>query len=103
MLFQVTLGRDEENATVIHMGDAGDKDEYFLRYKAHWQQQSTDISFPPYWFLMSAEGRDILNGIIQSKRHFGIHVPMQVPNYLNTADLEYFSQPGKVIEIGHSH
>lgn len=98
LLFQVSLAED---VTVMHMGDAGDKDEYFLPYKAHWKQHSTDLSFPPYWFLMSAEGRDILESIIQSKRHIGVHVPQQIPGYLNTPGLEYFSKPGTVIEISN--
>lgn len=106
ILFHVTLGEDKKGmkaATVIHLGDAGDKDEHFLPYKAFWEEQSTDISFPPYWFLMSAEGRDILNDIIKSKRHIGIHVPKEIPSYLEHSGEEYFSKPGKVIVLKHTH
>jgi hypothetical protein len=79
----------------MHMGDADPDDYHYLPYKAFWQKKSTDINFPPYWFLYSAEGRDILDNIIGAKANVGVHVPMEVPRQLIQSGRNYFSKPGE--------
>ena len=101
MVFRVTLKdaaseSDNASATVMHMGDADPDDDHFLPYKIFWRQKKTDVNFPPYWFLYSAEGRDILDNIIGAKVNIGVHVPMEVPKQLQNSGREYFSTPGEI-------
>jgi L-ascorbate metabolism protein UlaG (beta-lactamase superfamily) len=90
IVFRVTLNK---SSTIMHMGDADVDDNHYLPYRAFWQKQATDINFPPYWFMYSAEGRDILDNIIGAKTNIGIHVPMEVPRQLIQSGREYFSRP----------
>ncbi|MDG1753009.1 MAG: MBL fold metallo-hydrolase [Thalassotalea sp.] len=90
IVFRVTLN---DSSTIMHMGDADPDDNHYLPYKAFWQKKSTDINFPPYWFLYSAEGRDIIDNIIGAKANVGIHVPMEVPRQLSQSGRDYFSVP----------
>lgn len=96
LVFRVSLGN---KATIMHMGDADPDDDHYLPYKTFWQSKTTDINFPPYWFLYSAEGRDILSLIIGAKKNMGIHVPMQVPSQLKSSTFPYFTKPGQQISI----
>lgn len=90
IVFRVTLN---DSSTIMHMGDADPDDDHYLPYKFFWQKKITDINFPPYWFLYSAEGRDILDNIIGAKENIGIHVPMEVPKQLTQSGRSYFSTP----------
>ncbi|WP_448547153.1 MBL fold metallo-hydrolase [Thalassotalea fusca] len=91
IVFRVSF---EQGSTVMHMGDADPNDEHYIPYRAYWQEVITDTAFPPYWFFYSAEGRDILNELINAKSHIGIHVPVNVPNVLKNNQDQYFSIPG---------
>jgi L-ascorbate metabolism protein UlaG (beta-lactamase superfamily) len=99
LVFRVTLN---DGITVMHMGDADPDDEHYLPYKLHWQQQVTDTAFPPYWFFFSAEGRDILDELINAKQHIGVHVPVEVPKRLMASKKLFFSKPGQTKKI-HKH
>lgn len=96
IVFRVTLA---DGSTVMHMGDADPDDDHYLPHKAHWQQQVTDTAFPPYWFFYSAEGRDILDEIINAEQHIGVHVPVEVPKRLASGEKLFFSKPGQTAEI----
>lgn len=96
LVFSVTL---DEGVTIMHMGDADPDDQHYLPFKEYWQKQTIDINFPPYWFLYSAEGNDILKDIIGAKRNIGVHVPVNVPNQLKNTNAEYFSVPGEEVSI----
>jgi L-ascorbate metabolism protein UlaG (beta-lactamase superfamily) len=99
LVFRVTLN---DGVTVMHMGDAAPDDDHYLPYKNHWQQQVTDTAFPPYWFFFSAEGRDILDDLINAKQHIGVHVPVEVPKRLISSKKLFFSKPGQTKKI-HMH
>jgi len=99
IVFRVTLA---DGDTVMHMGDADPDDDHYLPYKEYWNQQVTDTAFPPYWFFYSAEGRDILNEIINAKQHIGVHVPVEIPKRLIRSKQLYFSKPGQLMNI-HKH
>lgn len=90
IVFRVTIA---DKYTFMHMGDADADDQHYLPYKDHWQAQKTSINFPPYWFFMSAEGRDILYEIVNADEHIGVHVPVEVPKYLKNSGFKYFSIP----------
>lgn len=90
IVFRVTLNG---SSTIMHMGDADPDDDHYLPYKSFWQKKVTDINFPPYWFLYSAEGRDILDNIIGAKSNIGVHVPMDVPKQLKQSGRLFFSKP----------
>lgn len=96
LVFSVTF---KNGTTVMHMGDADVNISHYQPYKQHWQEISVDMNFPPFWFLTSAEGRDILATMISAKQNVGIHVPMDVPRALKNQNQAYFHQPGKVLLI----
>lgn len=99
IVFRVTL---VDGTTVMHMGDADPDDEHYLPYKAYWQKRISDTAFPPYWFFYSAEGRDILDNILNATQHIGVHVPVDVPKRLISTQRTYFSTPGQTTKI-HQH
>ncbi len=96
IVFRVTLNGQ---LTSMHMGDADPDDDHYLPFKRHWQARRTDVNLPPFWFFMSAEGRDILNEILNAEQHIGVHVPWQVPKYLLATGEEFFANPGEKRQI----
>ena len=97
MVYRVTLG---EGATVIHMGDADPRRQHFIPHKDHWAAKRTDHAFPPYWFLTSPQGRNILEDDMNVASSTGIHVPIKVPAELKESGQDYFSVSGETREIG---
>lgn len=107
MLYRVTL---PSGARVIHMGDSDPKAQHFEPYNSLWDEQETHTAFPPYWFLTSDEGQNILTNILHAKDAVGIHVPIKVPDDLKNSGASYLTVPGeiKTIDSGekdsdHSH
>lgn len=101
IVFRVTVNHAiddtaSQHTTVMHMGDADPDDDHYLPYRSFWRKKITEVNFPPYWFLYSAEGRDILDNIIGAKTNIGVHVPMAVPKQLQQSGREYFSIPGNI-------
>jgi hypothetical protein len=100
LVFRVAM---DDDLTVMHMGDADANDDHFLPYKTFWQERVTNTAFPPYWFFSSAEGKDILEIIINAREHIGVHVPTVIPNDLKKGGNDYFSKPGEKRVISHQH
>ena len=92
LVYRVTLN---EQATVMHLGDADPQVEHYLPYRAHWDQRDTQLGFPPYWFFRSAEGREILKTYLHVKHSVGVHVPIKIPKRLSESGHDYFSKPGE--------
>jgi L-ascorbate metabolism protein UlaG (beta-lactamase superfamily) len=99
--WRVTLN---ESTTVLHMGDADSNDVHFARDAAYWEKTHTHMAFPPYWFFMSAGGREILKNRIKPGHSVGVHVPVSVPTEsarrsrgLRGYDL--FTEPGETRTI----
>lgn len=97
MVYRVTLG---EGATVMHMGDADPRRQHYIPHKEHWAEQRTDTAFPPYWFLTSMQGRNILSDDMNVAKSIGVHVPIKVPADLKESGQDYFSKSGEKREIG---
>ena len=97
MVYRVTL---EDSATVMHMGDADPRRQHFIPHKDHWAEQRTDTAFPPYWFLTSMQGRNILSDDMNVATSIGVHVPIKVPADLKASGQDYFSVSGETREIG---
>jgi len=74
--WRVTLN---EQTTVLHLGDADPNDQHFARDAAYWDRTPTHAAFPPYWFLDSNYGQEILRDRIKARRSIGIHVPTTIP------------------------
>jgi L-ascorbate metabolism protein UlaG (beta-lactamase superfamily) len=95
--FRVTL---DAETTVVHLGDADASDAHFAHDSDYWRRR-TDVAFPPYWFFLSDEGRQVLEQRIAPARSIGMHVPADVPS--RPADreaglrgAELFTEPGEV-------
>ena len=97
ILYRVTL---DGGVTVMHMGDADVNDVHFAPYEALWRSKQTEHAFPPYWMLLSRQGRDILSRRLRAYRATGVHVPIQVPQDLKNSGQDYFSKPGEVRTLG---
>ena len=103
LVFRVTLKNQGVSVTVMHMGDADPDDDHYLPYKEHWKKRISDTALTPYWFYLSAEGRDILTEILNVKKSIGIHVPIKTPSQLKSSNKDYFSKPGEMRRVGESH
>jgi L-ascorbate metabolism protein UlaG (beta-lactamase superfamily) len=103
LVFRVTLTHLDTSITVMHMGDADPDADHYLPFKDHWQKRVSDTALPPYWFYFSAEGRDILSNILNTKNSIGIHVPIAIPRQLKSSGQNYFSLPGEVRKINQHH
>lgn len=97
MVYRVTLG---DGATVMHMGDADPRRQHFIPHKDHWAERRTETAFPPYWFLTSMQGRNILTDDMNVASSIGVHVPLEVPADLKESEQDYFSKSGETREIG---
>jgi len=74
--WRVTLN---DNSTVLHLGDSDPRDDHFAIDADYWDERLPNMAFPPYWFLSTAAGRDILDNRIKALRSVGIHVPDTIP------------------------
>ena len=100
MVYRVTLGSDDSGAaTIIHMGDADPRRQHFIPHKDHWAAKRTDTAFPPYWFLTSMQGRNILSDDMNVAKSIGVHVPIKVPEDLKSSGQDYFSKSGETRPI----
>jgi L-ascorbate metabolism protein UlaG (beta-lactamase superfamily) len=95
--FRVTL---EDTSTVVHLGDADPRLAHFEKDQIFWDERRVDLALPPYWFLLSADGREILDDHIYARHSIGIHVPAEyasdhssIPEELLGEDL--FLKPGE--------
>jgi L-ascorbate metabolism protein UlaG (beta-lactamase superfamily) len=95
--FRVTL---EDTSTVLHLGDADARLVHFEQDEIYWDERQVDLAFPPYWFLLSDDGREILDDRVRANHSIGIHVPAEfredastIPEELIGEDL--FLQPGE--------
>lgn len=101
LAFRVTL---DGATTVMHLGDADTSDAHFTRDGAYWGRRRTNVAFPPYWFFMNDEGRQVLNTRLNAARSIGVHVPKDVPTRSEDRARELrghelFTVPGEVREI----
>jgi L-ascorbate metabolism protein UlaG (beta-lactamase superfamily) len=95
--FRVTL---EDTSTVLHLGDADARLVHFQQDESYWDERRVDLAFPPYWFLLSDDGREILDDRVRASHSIGIHVPAEfgedastIPEELIGEDL--FTNPGE--------
>lgn len=95
--YRVTL---EDASTVVHLGDADARLVHFRQHEAFWDEREVDLALPPYWFLLSEEGREILGDHIYARHSIGIHMPTEyaddppsLPDDLVGEDL--FTHPGE--------
>jgi L-ascorbate metabolism protein UlaG (beta-lactamase superfamily) len=76
IVFRVTL---DDEATVMHFGDADPNDDHFAKNPDHWKKRHTHFAMPPFWFYVSDEGRQILEERINATHTIGVHVPTKMP------------------------
>lgn len=95
--FRVTL---DDASTVLHLGDSDARLVHFEQDEDYWDERTVDLAFPPYWFFLSDDGREILDSRVHARNAIGIHVPVKfsedpssVPHDLFGADL--FKSPGE--------
>ncbi|MFC3194848.1 MBL fold metallo-hydrolase [Marinicella sediminis] len=101
LVYRVTLN---EAVTVMHMGDADPDDLHFKPWAEHWEAKTTDQAFPPYWFMLTPDGRHILEQRIHAASAIGVHVPNNAPAALKQVGADFFHQPGnsQIIPTDHT-
>lgn len=88
----------DDEASVVHLGDADPNLVHFELHREQWHEHSTDFALPPYWFFNSTMGNQILKEYVQPAHSIGIHVPASygdpanIPEDLKGYDL--FTKPG---------
>jgi L-ascorbate metabolism protein UlaG (beta-lactamase superfamily) len=105
LVYRVSLNGSNPDTTntVIHMGDADPEDDHFRPYKELWRLKETQVAFPPYWFFLSAEGRDILDSRINALKSIGVHVPVKIPQDLKDSGRDFFSKPAETRQLNKEH
>lgn len=96
LVYRVTLN---DQITVMHMGDADPDDAHFKQWQEHWQARVTDQAYPPYWFMLTPSGQQILTERINTKSAIGVHVPEPTPAALQDLSQKIFNQPGQTLTI----
>lgn len=92
LAFRVTLGGD---TTVLHLGDA-DVDPAHFAAADFWSARVTGMAFPPWWFLVSAGGREVLESRIRPRRVIGTHLPARpADRHPGLAGFDLFTRPGE--------
>lgn len=90
--------------TVLHMGDADTSVASFSRHLRHFNARKTDTAFPPYWFLLDADGQLILRDIIRAENIIGVHVPARArgrgDEWRRDLGGDVFTDPGEIRELG---
>jgi L-ascorbate metabolism protein UlaG (beta-lactamase superfamily) len=102
LVYRVSLN---DAITVMHMGDADPDDTHFKPLIKHWEAKWTDQAYPPYWFMLSDDGQQILQQRIHAHSAIGVHVPDALPADLKNTGADYFHQPGQrqTIPTEHNH
>jgi len=72
LAFRVTLGG---SFSVLHLGDADVDPVHYDANGAFWAGQKTDLALPPFWFLLSERGRNVLDTRIRPVHSIAIHLP----------------------------
>ena len=95
--FRVTL---EDTSTVLHLGDSDARVVHFEQDENYWDERRIDLAFPPYWFFLSDDGREILGERLNIRHSIGIHVPAKFGDDPSSvpAELigdELFTRPGE--------
>ncbi|WP_196140762.1 MBL fold metallo-hydrolase [Aliikangiella sp. G2MR2-5] len=85
--------------TVMHFGDADSNPDFYTRYSGYWQSEKTQLSFIPFWLGLKAEGKKVINEIINTDKSIGVHVPAKGHPALPDSGLDYFSKPGETREV----
>lgn len=91
-----------DDIVVMHMGDADPDKSHFAQHKNFWPKNISDVAFPPYWFSLSASGKELLENVINAEKTIGVHVPTKVPTSLIASGGDYFTTPGEEREIKKS-
>ena len=95
--FRVTL---DDEATVLHIGDADTDDKHYAQDAEHWRSRQIDMAFPPYWYFSSGKGRHVLTTRLKPRHSVGVHVPLDMPDNPSDRPAEYrgydlFTEPGQ--------
>ena len=94
--FRVTV---DDQALVVHLGDADPNLIHFDRHEEQWRKKNVDVALPPYWFFNSKDGNGILQNVIQPGRSIGVHVPASFAHSDNIPDdlqgFDLFIEPGE--------
>ena len=101
LAYRITL---DDAISVAHFGDADANPGHFTRYADYWREVRIDMAFPPYWFFLSPDGRQIFSDIIEPTRAVGTHVPKVLPDHPAVSTPEFrafdlFTEPGETRDI----
>ena len=94
--FRVAL---DQRTSVFHLGDADPADRHYAPYQGDFDARPTDVAFPPYWMLLDASGKRVLEQRIRPRKVIGIHAGSEVradPDRARSeAGSDLFVEPGE--------
>ncbi len=88
-----------EGKKLLHIGDADMFSENFAVFNL--QNENIDVVFAPYWFVLSKEGRSLLDKELKAKTIVAVHMPQTDQSETMREILDarpgtvVFSQPGE--------
>jgi len=103
--YRVTLNdsSSDDAPTAMHLGDADARKVHFAASGNHWDERDVDIAFPPFWFFMSEDGRQVLSDEVVSGESIGVHVPAEYANSDNIPEelqgFDLFTRPGEIRRV----
>ena len=83
----------------MHFGDAIDDVGLYQTHEQFWQDRRTQVGLIPFWLGLTADGRTIINDIINVERNIGVHVPSKGYPALNQLGIEHFLVPAETKTI----
>ncbi|WP_108788538.1 MBL fold metallo-hydrolase [Erythrobacter sp. Alg231-14] len=97
--FRVSVGQAGATARVMHLGDADPATEHYTALTEFMAAKRTGLAMVPFWFYQENTLSQIIDETLNAEASVAMHVPAQVPGFLNSADEPYFTQVGEVLEI----
>jgi len=97
IVFRVTL---DNEATVMHLGDADSGREHYVAHASYWRDRSSDLALVPVWLLLSEDGRYVVDEHVDAEHAIGMHVEKSMPDDPDRRPSEFkgldlFTQPGE--------
>lgn len=96
LVFRISLN---DTDTVMHLGDADPSDGHFSPHRAFWEAQRTDLAMPPFWFMLSEEGRQILEQRLNSEHAVGVHMDNKLDPAIFEGRGDFFRVPGETRKL----
>ncbi len=84
---------------VMHFGDADTDPKYYSVHGQFFQDMRSNTAFVPFWFALNPDGQYLIDHVINADQAIAVHVPKELPTYMQTIAIDYFHEPGETTSI----